>query len=285
MAHDDPKTLVSTQWLAEHLKDPDLRVLDASWHMPSANRDARAEYDAAHIPGARFFDIDDISDHRSALTHMAPPVEKFMSRLRAMGVGDGHQVVVYDASGVFSAARVWWLFKLMGQKDIAVLDGGLPKWVAEGRETEDLAPVIRDRHMTVRRQNQMVKDVTQVSSASKLGDYTIIDARSAERFRGDVSEPREGLRAGHIPGSRNVPFTELLNADRTLKSPDELRTVFQEAGVDLSKPAITTCGSGVTAAVLSLAMERFGKTDHALYDGSWTEWGAFPTLPIANGEA
>ena len=285
MAQDDPRTLVSTDWLAAHMKDPDLRIIDASWYMPAENRDAKAEYDAAHIPGARFFDIDEISDLRSDLPHMVPPVEKFMSRMRAMGVGDGHQVVVYDGAGVFSAARVWWLFKLMGQNDVAVLDGGLPKWQAEGREIEDLPPVIRDRHMTVRRQNHLVKDVTQVSSASKLGDYEIVDARAAPRFRGEVEEPREGLRSGHVPGSKNVPFGQLLNEDGTMKTPEALRAEFANAGVDLSKPAITSCGSGITAAILCLAMERFGKSDFALYDGSWTEWGAFPTLPIATGEA
>jgi len=284
MAHDDPKTVVSTDWLASHLKDPDLRVLDGTMFMAAEGRDAKAEYAAAHIPGARFFDIDDISDSRSDLPHMAPPVEKFMSKLRAMGVGDGHQVVVYDAKGLFSAARVWWLFRLMGQDNIAVLDGGFPKWQAEGREIEDLPPIVRDRHMTVRRQNQMVKDVTQVAAAAKLGDYEILDARSAGRFRGEAPEPRPGLRGGHIPGSKNVPYTDLLNDDLTMKPREAQRAVFKAAGVDMSKPVITTCGTGVTAAIISLALERIGKTDHALYDGSWTEWGAFPTVPVATGE-
>lgn len=285
MATDDPKTLVSTDWLAAHMKDPDLRILDGTMFMAAEGRDGRAEYEAGHIPGARFFDIDEISDARSDLPHMAPPVEKFMSKLRAMGVGDGHQVVVYDAKGLFSAARVWWLFRLMGQENIAVLDGGFPKWQAEGRAIEDMPPVIRDRHMTVRRQNHMVKDVTQVSAAAKLGDYEILDARAAARYRGEVPEPREGLRSGHIPGSKNVPYTSLLNEDMTMKDPDELRAILAAAGVDMAKPVITSCGSGVTAAVINLALERIGKTDHALYDGSWTEWGAFPTLPVATGEA
>ena len=282
---DDPKTLVSTEWLQAHLKDPDLRILDGSYYLPQMGRDPRAEYHAAHIPNARFFDIDDVADHGSDLPHMVPPVEKFMSRMRAMGVGDGHQVVVYDGMGLFSAARVWWLFKLMGQNNIAVLDGGLPKWRAEGRPVEDLPPVIRDRHMTVRRQNHMVKDVTQVSAASKLGDYEIIDARSPGRFRGEEPEPRVGLRPGHIPGSKNVCFKDLLNADQTMKNPVEMRQIFEAAGVDFNKPAITTCGSGVTAAVLSLGLERIGKTDHSLYDGSWSEWGMFPTVPVATGDA
>lgn len=281
---DDPKTLVSTQWLADHLRDPDLRVIDASWYLPAMGRNARAEYDAGHIPNARFFDIDDISDSRSALPHMAPPPEKFMSRLRAMGVGDGHQVVIYDGMGMFSAPRVWWTFRLMGKIDVAVLDGGLPKWMAEGRETDDLPPMIRDRHMTTQRQNHMVKDVTQVAHASKLNLAQIIDARPAARFRGDAPEPRAGLRLGHIPNAKNLPFAQVLNPDGTMKSAEGLRAVFAELGLDLTQPAITTCGSGVTAAILSLALERIGHPNHALYDGSWAEWGMYDDLDVSKGE-
>ena len=283
MTQDDPKTLVSTGWLEAHLKDPDLRILDASWYMPDSGRDPKAEYDATHIPGARFFDIDEISDLRSSLPHMAPPVEKFISRMRAMGVGDGHQVVVYDGAGLFSAARVWWLFRLMGKTDIAVLDGGLPKWLAEGRAVEDMAPILRDRHITVSRQAHMVKDVTQVAAAAKLGDHTIIDARGPGRFEGTEAEPRPGLRSGHIPGSVNVHYARLLRPDGTMKPADELRAVFAEAGADMSKPAITSCGSGVTAAIVNLALERLGKRDHALYDGSWSEWGMYGDLKVAQG--
>lgn len=283
MSADDPRTLVSTDWLAAHLRDPDLRVLDASWFLPGSGRDAKAEYNAAHIPGARFFDIDEIADLRSALPHMAPPPEKFISRMRAMGVGDGHQVVVYDSMGIFSAARVWWTFRLMGKTDIAVLDGGFPKWQAEGREIEDMPPVIRDRHITVSRQNHLVKDVTQVAQAAKLGTAEIIDARGAPRFRGEVPEPRPGLRSGHIPGAKNVPYTTVLNPDGTLKQGDALRAAFTEAGVDLSKPAITSCGSGVTAAILALALERMGHRNWALYDGSWSEWGMYDDLKVATG--
>lgn len=280
---DDPQTLVSTDWLAQHLADPDLRILDASWYLPDMNRDGRAEYDAAHIPGARYFDIDDISDTRSELPHMVPPVEKFISRMRAMGVGDGHQVVVYDGAGIFSAARVWWLFRLMGKTDVAVLDGGFPKWKAEGRPVEDMPPLMRDRHITVTVQNQMVKDVTQVAAASKLRDREIIDARSPARFRGEEPEPRPGLRAGHIPGSKNVHYRTLLNDDGTMKPPAELKKVFEAADVDLGKPVITSCGSGVTAAILSLALERIGHRNHALYDGSWAEWGMYGDLKVETG--
>ena len=281
---DDPNTLVSTEWLKANQQDPIVRIIDASWHMPSDGRDASNEFVNGHILNARFFDIDDISDHRSTLPHMVPPVEKFMSRVRALGVGDGHQIIVYDTKGLFSAARVWWLFRLMGHNSVAVLDGGLPKWIADGNPLSTTAPIIRDRHMTVKQQLQMVRDVTQVAHAAKLNDHEIIDARSGTRFIGEAPEPRTGLRSGHIPNSKNLPFTKVLNTDHTMKTVPELTKVFKNAGIDLNKPAITTCGSGITAAVLSLALQRVGKTDHALYDGSWTEWGQFPTLNIATGE-
>ena len=280
----DPKVLVSTDWLSTRLSDPEIRILDATWYLPNVDRDAKAEYDQSHIPNARFFDIDEVSDHRSDLPHMVPPVEKFMSKVRKLGVGDGHQIVIYDSHGLFSAARVWWLFKVMGQKNVAVLDGGLPKWLREGRTVDSSSPLIRDRHMFVKYHDEMVKDVTQVSSASKLGDFEILDARSAGRFRGEEPEPRPGLRSGHIPGSKNIFYGDLLNEDGTLKSQDKLVEHFKAKAVNLDKPVITSCGSGVTAAIINLALDRIGKTDHALYDGSWTEWGMYPTVPVETGD-
>lgn len=281
---DDPATLVSTDWLAQRLTSPDLRVLDASWYLPDQGRDPLEEYAEAHIPGARFVALDDVSDGRSALPHMAPPVEKFMSRMRRLGVGDGHMIVIYDGAGLFSAARLWWLMRVFGQR-AAILDGGLPKWRAEGREVTSAPPQIRDRHMTVTQHPELLRDVTEVAQSAKLGHAQILDARAAARFRGDAPEPREGLRAGHIPGSRNLPFSQVLNADGTMKDDDALRAAFEGAGIDLSRPVVTTCGSGVTAAILNLALARLGHGDHALYDGSWSEWGMYPDLSIATGEA
>ncbi|MEM9798091.1 MAG: 3-mercaptopyruvate sulfurtransferase [Pseudomonadota bacterium] len=284
MAEDDPEILVSTDWLARRMSAPNLRLIDASWYLPDMGRDGRAEYVAGHIAGARFLDLDDVSDARSALPHMAPPVEKFMSRMRRIGVGDGHEVVIYDGAGIFSAARIWWLLRLFGQR-AAILDGGLPKWTADGHPVTDAPPVIKDRHMTVDPQPRLMRDVTEVAQTSKLGQTQVVDARSPARFRGDAPEPRPGLRAGHIPGSRNVHYATLFQPDGTMKEVDDLRAIFEAAGVDLTRPVITTCGSGVTAAILNLALARIGHLDHALYDGSWAEWGAYPDLRVETGEA
>lgn len=283
MSHSDPQVLVSTEWLASHMSAPDIRIIDASYYLEEDNRDPKAEYDQKHIPGARFFDIDEISDPNSSLPHMAPPVEKFVSRMRAMGIGDGHRVIVYDSAGLFSAARIWWLFRLMGKDDIAVLDGGLPKWEAEGRPLEDMPPIVRDRHITARRNAGLVKDVTQVAASAKLQDAEIVDARSPGRFTGEETEPREGLRSGRIPNSKNVYYKSLLNEDGTLKKPEELRALFEAANVDLKRPIITTCGSGITAGILSVALEILGHRNHSVYDGSWAEWGMYNDLKVAVG--
>ena len=229
---DDPATLVSTLWLAQRLTAPDLRIIDASWYLPDAGRDARAEYDAGHIPGTRFLPLDEVSDGRSALPHMAPPQEKFLSRMRKLGVGDGHTVVIYDGAttGVFSAARVWWLFRLFGQK-AAVLDGGISKWRSEGRIVTADPPTIRDRHMTATPVPGLMRDVTEVAQAGKLGSAQVVDARAAPRFRGDEAEPRPGLRAGHIPGAFNVPIKTLFRTDGSMKEGADLARVFIAAGV------------------------------------------------------
>ncbi len=266
--------LVETDWLADHLDAPDLVVLDGSWHLPTAGRNARAEYEEEHIPGALFFDIDEISDESSSLPHMLPSTVKFASRMKRMGIGDGMRIVVYDSVGMFSAARVWWTFRVMGHEDVAVLNGGLPKWKAEGRPvTSEPTPPRSQRHFTPRLNASLVRDLQDVKRIIESGSAQIADARSPGRFAGAEPEPRPGLRSGHIPGSRNVPYSRLLNPDGTLKSPPELHRVFTEAGIDPMKPVVTTCGSGVTAAILSLGLALIGQPDSGLYDGSWSEWG------------
>ncbi|MEM7668548.1 MAG: 3-mercaptopyruvate sulfurtransferase [Pseudomonadota bacterium] len=283
MATGDADFLVSTDWLHERLNAPDIRILDGSMHLPDTGRNGRAEYDAGHLPGARFFDIDEIADEKSPLPHMLPPAEKFISRVRKMGIGDGHRVVIYDQTGLFSAARVWWMFRVFGHQDVAVLDGGLPKWMAEGLPVEDDPVDPRERHFTGRRNSAMVRDVTQIAGTTKLRTEQIVDARSPGRYRGEEAEPRPGLRAGHIPGAMNVHYRTLLNSDQTMKTPDETRAIFEAAGVDLGQQIVTSCGSGVTAAILTLALHRMGHTRNAVYDGSWVEWGAYPDLAVETG--
>ena len=286
MATSDPQLLVSTEWLAAHLSAPDLRILDASWHLPGSGRDARAEYAAEHIPGSLFFDIDEISDEKSPLPHMLPSTVKFASRVKKMGIGDGMGIVVYDTAGLYSAARVWWTFRVMGHADVAVLNGGLKKWKAEGRPVSSEPPPARTpRHFTPRFYASLVRDLDDMKALLANGAAQIADARGAGRFSGSEPEPRPGLRSGHMPGARNVPYTMLLNDDGTLKTAGELREVFQARGVDPMKPVVTTCGSGVTAAILSLGLALLGQPEAGLYDGSWAEWGQDNGLPVKTGAA
>ena len=276
--------LVETDWLAQHLDAPDLVILDGSYHLPSEKRDAYQEYLGEHIPGALFFDIDEIADTDSDLAHMLPSPEKFSSRMRKMGIGDGMRVVVYDSKGMFSAARVWWMFRTMGARDVAVLNGGLPKWKSEGRPLEDGPPPHRtERHFTARRNAELVRDMADVQKVVAGNSAQLIDARSPERFSGTTPEPRQGLRAGHIPGSSNLHYAALLNADGTMKTPEQLKAIFDAAGLELGQPVVATCGSGVTACILALALAMLGHRHAAVYDGSWTEWGQDENLPIEKG--
>jgi len=276
----NPTALVSTEWLAEHLNDPDVKILDASHHLPTTGRNARAEYEEQHIPGAIFFDIDAISDPDSDLPHMLPSAEQFAEQVGALGIGEDDKVVVYDTSGPTGAARVWWTFRVFGHGYVAVLDGGLRKWLAEGRPVTGAVPDLPPQELEAEKQEEMVCDRQDMLQNIEWPKAQVVDARSFGRFFAKEPEPRPGMRSGHIPGSLNVPFPSLLDEHGAFKSAEELRRTFQAAGIDLQKPVITTCGSGVTACTLALGLYLIGKTDVAVYDGSWSEWGSRQDTPV-----
>ncbi|ANP44452.1 3-mercaptopyruvate sulfurtransferase [Candidatus Viadribacter manganicus] len=277
--------LVSAAWLAERLDAPDIRVVDATWFMPSDPRDAKALYAERRIPGAIFFDIDEIADTSSDLPHMLPAPEKFASRMKKAGIGDGTRIIIYDNHGLMSAARVWWTFRVFGHEDVAVLDGGFPAWERGGHEIETDPPRPRmERHFTPRVRSDLVRTLSDIQRAIDGGNRTpILDARPAARFRGEAAEPRQGVRSGHMPGALNVPFQSLLNADGSMKSAPELKQIFESAGLATNAPPICSCGSGITAAVIALALARTGRWDAAVYDGSWTEWGGHKDTAVVTG--
>jgi thiosulfate/3-mercaptopyruvate sulfurtransferase len=277
------ESLVSTAWLAGELGAIDLRVVDATWFAPADGRGARAEFEAAHIPGAVFFDIEEIADTGAGLPHMLPTQEKFASRAQSLGIGDGNRIVVYDNSPYRSAARVWWMFKLFGVHQVAVLDGGFQKWRAEDRATESGKPAIRHRHFSVWQDKTLVRDLAAVRANLTSKTEQVLDARSAGRFQGKEPEPRPGLRPGHIPGAKNLPYGNLFNEDGTYKLGQSLKAEYEAAGIDLAKPVITTCGSGITACTLLFGLHLLGKKDASVYDGSWAQWGGLPDVPVVTG--
>jgi thiosulfate/3-mercaptopyruvate sulfurtransferase len=281
----DRDPMVSTEWLATRLDAPDMLVIDATWYMPGAPNDARAEYAERHIPGASPLDIDEVSDHANPLPHMLPEPPDFAVHVRRMGIEPSTRVVVYDTPGLFSAPRVWWMFRVMGHENVAVLDGGLAKWVAEARPVEAGWPQRPHGEFKAHPDRDLVRDLDQVRAALDTGSAQLLDARAADRFRGDEAEPRAGLRRGHMPGALNLPWRSLVMADGTLAPKAELERLFKESGVDLDLPVITTCGSGVSAAILALALARLGRWRTPVYDGSWSEWGARTDTPVAIGEA
>ena len=284
MPYANPDALVSTEWLATHLDAPDLRIVDGTFTLPGVTPTGHELYAARHIPGAVFFDIDDIADEHNPLPHMLPSPEKFSARMRKLGLGDGHKIVCYDGSGLSSAGRPWWMLRVFGHQDVAILDGGLPKWQAEGRPLTDDIPALRERHFTARLNTLLVRDKAQMLGNLTAEREQVIDARSRARFEGSAKEPRAGLRSGHIPGSLNLPFDELTDREtRTLLPAEALAARFAAAGLERGKPVVASCGSGVTACALAFGLHLLGWPDAAVYDGSWSEWGLPGDTPIATG--
>lgn len=278
-------SLVSTEWLANEIGAPDLRIADATLFLPGEGRDPKAEHEAAHIPGAVFFDIDAISDPDSPLPHMLPGAERFAAAMESLGIGDRDRIVVYDNSPLHSAGRAWWMLRAFGAAQVAILDGGFQKWMAEGRPFDIGRDLPRHAHFHARLDSAAVADKAAVLAAVDRGDQQIVDARSAIRFAGEAAEPRAGLASGHVPGARSLPQSALFNPDHSYKGRDALLAEFDEAGVDPARPMITSCGSGVTAASILFAAHLLGRHDVRIYDGSWSEWGADPATPKATGPA
>ena len=276
-----PDALVSTDWLQTHLAAPDVRVVDATWFLPGIARDPRAEYAAGHIPGAVFFELDAVCEPKGLHPHTVPSAAKFSSRVRKLGLGDGNRIVVYDSNRFFASARVWWMFRFMGHNDVMVLDGGLEKWRAEGRPLTDEPTRPQERHFTVRQNTLLLRELDQMRANVAAKREQVVDARSAGRFHAREPEPRPGLRSGHIPGAKNLHYAQLVAEDGSLRPAGELRHLLAGAGLDLDRPITTTCGSGVSAALINLALFELGERNAALYDGSWSEWGAQADTPIA----